>query len=87
MKRLSLLLVLVAAPAFAQEDVPETIDGRPVHRPAVQHLEFDGINVDAGVIKPAGVLTVERTKSGFAPMIVVRASFDPEMTRSIDEVR
>ena len=87
MKRLSLLLVLVAAPAFAQEDAPETFEGRPVHRPLVQNVEFDGVNVDAGVVKPEGVLTLERRATVFPPMIVVRASFEPEMVRSIDELR
>lgn len=86
MKRCCLLLLLASPSAFAQEE-REVIDGRPVYRPAVQHLEFDTHRVEAGKGGPGIAISAERAGAVFHPMIVLRANFEPEMALSVDQVR
>jgi hypothetical protein len=80
------LAVLIALPATAQEEAPDA--GRATIYRDVEHLEFDQpVAVEGELLKPKGVVIVERKRAAFSPMVALRDSFAAEMKGSIDEVK
>jgi hypothetical protein len=84
-----LLLVLggifVAAPAFAQED--DAAEGRAIKYKEREEIDFEGVDVQGELVKPAGQLLMDAKKIQFNPLIRLRENFDVEMKQSVDEVK
>jgi len=97
MKRLA-ALILLALPAVSlaqsTEDAAtndtEEVDadtGRRVLRQRVTEVDFDGLDVNAPLVKPSGVLVSERRRASFNSLISLRANFDAEVDASIDDMK
>jgi hypothetical protein len=98
MKRLA-ALILLALPtlSFAQStedaaatDGTEEVDadsGRRILRQKVTEVDFDGLDVNATLVKPTGVLVSERRRESFNSLIALRANFDSEMDASVDDMK
>lgn len=80
-----LLLPTLSASALAQDDL-ET-ETREVKYKERTEIDFDGVDVTGELVKPQGVLTLDRRKADFNPLIKLRESFDTEMKQSVDEVK
>lgn len=50
-------------------------------------IDFDSVDVNGELIKPAGALLLDRKRAKFNPLIKVRQDFKPEMKRSIKQVQ
>lgn len=70
-------------PAPADEDalVPEFV------YKAVTEYDFEGNRVTAALVGPDGRVIIEPPARHHRPMITVRANFDEEMGRSVDQVK
>ena len=91
MRRSSFLALLLFAPAaLAQEalplpggdDLPD--DVRYADR---TEIDFETVDVRAGIVGPDGKIVRERPKAKFNPLIRVRDDFRAEMNASIDAVK
>ncbi|MFH1469734.1 MAG: hypothetical protein ABIO70_35435 [Pseudomonadota bacterium] len=91
MRRLALsaILLLVAAPAFAQdEDEAAPARGRRFVVSAVSHIDFEkDLDVAGELVRPPGVLLLDRKSMVIHPMIELRRDFNDVLETSVDEVR
>ena len=81
----TLLIVALGAmftlPSFAQDS------GKEVQYKARTEIDFEGVDVQGELVKPAGQLLLDRRKANFNPLIQLREHFNEEMKRSVDQVK
>jgi hypothetical protein len=82
--------VLIASLLFAQpakaEDEEQEEDRKIVYKQKTE-IDFEGLNVDATLVKPAGSLVIERKQASFNPLISLRKNFNQEIDQSIEEIK
>lgn len=85
MNRLLLTAALLfAQPAKAEDEVEE--DRKIVYKQKTE-IDFEGLNVDATLVKPAGSLVIERKQASFNPLINLRKNFNQEIDQSTNEIK
>ena len=72
---------MFTSPAFAQDS------GKEVQYKARTEIDFEGVDVQGELVKPAGQLLLDRRKANFNPLIQLREHFNEEMKRSVDQVK
>ena len=80
-------IILIASLLFAQPAKAEEEDDRKVVYKQKTEIDFEGLNVDAALVKPAGSFVLERKKSSFNPLIKLRSNFNEEIDKSTDEIK
>jgi hypothetical protein len=50
-------------------------------------IDFDSVDVNGKLIKPAGALLIDRKRAKFNPLIRLRTDWREEMKKSIDKVK
>jgi hypothetical protein len=81
---------LASSAAFAQDPSadPAPTEGRPVKYRERTEIEFEkDLDVHGELVKPAGVLTLERRKQQFDSLVRLREEWNDEMRTSVDSVR
>lgn len=79
------LIGLVASPAAMAQDADDS--GRQIKYKERTEIDFEGVDVNGELVKPAGQLLLDRRKANFNPLIRIRENFSDEMKQSIDEVK
>lgn len=83
-------MLLLASLALAQspgvDELPEE-GSTPVIYEAVTEHTFEGVKVDGAVVRPDGIVTIERRRGDFNPLIQLRLNFDDALSASVDEVQ
>jgi hypothetical protein len=84
MTRLAIILLGLTAggTALAQDD-----SGRQIKYAERTEIDFEGVDVQGELVKPAGQLLLDRRKANFNPLIRLRENFNEEMKRSVDQVK
>ena len=84
MTRLAIILLGLTAGsiALAQDD-----SGRQIKYAERTEIDFEGVDVQGELVKPAGQLLLDRRKANFNPLIRLRENFNEEMKRSVDQVK
>ncbi len=80
-------IILIAALLFAQPAKAEEEDDRKVVYKQKTEIDFEGLNVDAALVKPAGSFVLERKQASFNPLIKLRSNFNEEIDKSTDEIK
>jgi hypothetical protein len=75
--------------AFAQDDTtPGTDDsGQKVLYKKKTEIDFEGLDVSGELVKPSGMLLLDRKRAAFNPLIKIRSDFNEEMAASVDEIK
>ena len=78
-----------SATAFAQDDTtPGTDDsGQKVLYKKKTEIDFEGLDVSGELVKPSGMLLLDRKRAAFNPLIKIRSDFNEEMAASVDEIK
>lgn len=84
MRRIIIAALLFVQPAKAGDE-PE--EDRKVQYKQKTEIDFEGLNVDAALVKPAGSLVIERKQASFNPLIKLRTNFNDEVDKSTDEIK
>ena len=50
-------------------------------------IDFDSVDVNGELIKPAGALLIDRKRAKFNPLIRLRTDWREEMKKSVDKVK
>lgn len=85
---LALLLVGgVTSPVLAQDadDSMDEEDEKKVIYKKDQVINFEGLDVQGEIKKPAGAYLLDRKKSNFSPLIKFRQNWDEEAIRSLEQ--
>ncbi len=77
------------AAALAQDDTtPGTDDsGQKVLYKKKTEIDFEGLDVSGELVKPSGMLLLDRKRAAFNPLIKIRSDFNEEMAASVDEIK
>ena len=74
-----------SATAVAQEQKVIREADRTVYRKRTV-VDFSEVNVEGDLTKPEGSYVLNRQKAGFPSRIKVRANFQPELQKSVDNL-
>ena len=77
------LALLFPAMAHAQDEE----ESRKVIYKQRTEIDFDSVDVNGELIKPAGALLIDRKRAQFNPLIRLRDDWKDEMKKSIDKVK
>lgn len=83
---LVLLLPLLASDSARAADDDEASDRKVVYRQKTE-IDFEGLDVEASLVKPQGALVLERKQASFNPLIKLRKDFNAEIDQSTDEIK
>lgn len=84
MRRIAIIAALLfAQPAKAGD---EEEDRKVVYKQKTE-IDFSDLNVEAALVKPQGILTIERKQASFNPLIKLRSNFNQEIDASTDEIK
>lgn len=78
------LVALLPSAALAVED---PADPPVIYAPHTVIDIEDGLALDGQLVRPSGVVVVERPGQRFNPLIWRRADFRPELRASVDQVK
>jgi hypothetical protein len=76
-----MFLMLLMSLVFAQEE------GRTVTYSKETEIDFEGVDVSGELVKPAGALLLDRKRASFNPLIKLRTDFNPEISKSVSEIK
>lgn len=77
--------LLLAGISWAGDD-EKTEDRKVVYRQRTE-IDFEGVDVEALLVKPQGTLVLERKQASFNPMINLRKDFNTEIEQSTNEIK
>ncbi len=77
-------VVALSAPAWAQEKVIREADKTIYRKKTV--VDFSEVSVEGELTKPEGSYVLNRQKAGFPSRIKLRANFQPELQKSVDNL-
>ena len=76
-------ILFFAQPAKAGD---EEEDRKVVYKQKTE-IDFSDLNVEAALVKPQGILTIERKQASFNPLIKLRSNFNQEIDDSTQEIK
>ena len=81
--RTLLFIALVSAIAFFSSDA----NAQDVIYKEKTEIDFEAVDVEGQLKKPQGVLSMERVKANFNPLVQMRENFTMEMENSINDIQ
>jgi len=78
------VVAALSAPAWAQEKVIHEADKTIYRKKTV--VDFSEVSVEGELTKPEGSYVLNRQKTGFPSRIKLRANFQPELQKSVDNL-
>jgi hypothetical protein len=76
-----------AGAALAQDEGGDAEADRKVTYKQKTEIDFEDLDVSGELVKPQGVLVLDRKKANFNPLIKLRENFNAEMEQSVDDVK
>ena len=84
MRTIVLILGLFAADVRAEDKNEES---EKVIYKSTTEIDFEGLDIDAEIVKPQGSLVLERRRAAFNPLIQLRINWNEEIAQSTDDVK
>lgn len=78
-------MLLLVSLAFAQS-APDAKEDNVVYK-AVTEIDYEGLKIEAAMVRPDGMPVFEFKRGKFNPLIVLRDNFNGEMEKSATDVR
>ena len=84
MRTIALILGLFAGEAHADD---KDVSSEKVLYKSTTEIDFEGLDIDAEIVKPQGSLVLERRRAAFNPLIQLRINWNEEIAQSTDYVK
>lgn len=84
MRTIALILGLFAADVRAEDNNEES---EKIIYKSTTEIDFEGLDIDAEIVKPQGSLVLERRRAAFNPLIQLRINWNEEIAQSTDDVK
>ena len=78
------ILFLLSLPSYANDSEAE--EPRVIYKQKTE-IDFEGVEVDGELVKPQGSLVLDRQRAKFNSMVWIRADFDDEMDKTVQEIK
>ena len=69
--------------AFADEPVEEP---KVIYKERTE-IDFEGVELQGELVRPQGSLILDRQRAKFNSMVWIRADFDDEMDKTVEEIK
>jgi hypothetical protein len=80
--------ILIAALLFVQPaQAGDKEEDRKVVYKQRTEIDFSDLNIEAALVKPQGILTIERKQASFNPLINLRKDFNDQIEQSTQEIK
>lgn len=79
-----MIWLLLTTIALAGDGADE--DRKVVYRQKTE-IDFEGLDVEASLVKPQGTLVIERKQASFNPLVKLRTNFNDEIDQSTNEIK
>ena len=73
----------VASSAFADEPKEEP---KVIYKERTE-IDFEGVELQGELVRPQGSLILDRQRAKFNSMVWIRADFDDEMDKTVEEIK
>ena len=83
MKKLLIIGLLFSAPVMA-DDKKE--DPKVIYKKKTE-IDFENLDIEGELVKPAGALVLERKRANFNPLIKLRQNFTTEINQSVGDIQ
>ena len=84
MKHLFIALLLMPTIAHANDSNKE--EPKVIYKQKTE-IDFEGVEIEGELVKPQGALLLDRKRAKFNSMVWIRADFDDEMDKSVEEIK
>ncbi len=78
-----IILFLLSGTAYADGEKEEP---KVVYKERTE-IDFESVEVQGELVKPQGALLLDRKRAQFNSMVWIRADFDDEMDKSVEEIK
>ncbi len=73
-------------PAIAHADDTKKEEPQVIYKQKTE-IDFEGVEIEGELVKPQGALLLDRKRAKFNSMVWIRADFDDEMDKSVEEIK
>lgn len=77
-----MIFYFIISLALGQED-----SDRKVQYQRETEIDFEALDIEGQMVKPQGSLILDRSRASFNPLIKLRTDFNPEISRSVTEIK
>ena len=77
------MILLTMNPALGQDKEEEP---KVVYKQRTE-IDFEGVEIEGELVKPQGSLILDRQRAKFNSLVWIRADFDDEMDKTIQEIK
>jgi len=84
--RISLLAVLTLVGLASISNNAHAQDENVIYKEKTE-IDFEAVDVEGQLKKPQGVLSMERAKASFNPLVQLRLDFTKEMEMSVNDIQ
>tara|TARA_Y100001973_G_C5153628_1_gene309495 strand:+ start:987 stop:1241 length:255 start_codon:yes stop_codon:yes gene_type:complete len=81
-----LFMIMMLTPAVSHADDSKKEEPKVVYKQRTE-IDFEGVEIDGELVKPQGTLVLDRQRAKFNSMVWIRADFDDEMDKSVEEIK
>lgn len=77
-----MIFYFIISLALGQEE-----SDRKVQYQRETEIDFEALDIEGQMVKPQGSLILDRSRASFNPLIKLRTDFNPEISRSVTEIK
>jgi len=81
-----IILLLLINTAFCEDNDSESENRNIIYKKKTE-IDFEGLEVEGSLVKPSSSLILERKKSDFNPLIVLRTDWNDKIDESVFEIK
>lgn len=81
-----IILLLLISTAFCEDNDSESENRNIIYKKKTE-IDFEGLEVEGSLVKPSSSLILERKKSDFNPLIVLRTDWHDKIDESVFEIK
>jgi hypothetical protein len=81
-----IILLLLINTAFCEDNDSESENRNIIYKKKTE-IDFEGLEVEGSLVKPSSSLILERKKSDFNPLIVLRTDWHDKIDESVFEIK
>jgi len=81
-----IILLLLINTAFCEDNDSESENRNIIYKKKTE-IDFEGLEVEGSLVKPSSALVLERKKSNFNPLMVLRTNWNDKIDESVFEIK
>tara|TARA_B100000686_G_C16141022_1_gene642081 strand:- start:219 stop:473 length:255 start_codon:yes stop_codon:yes gene_type:complete len=81
-----LLAIAFFIPGASYADDSKKEEPKVIYKQKTE-IDFEGVEIEGELVRPQGSLILDRQRAKFNSMVWIRADFDDEMDKTVEEIK